>query len=165
MSLAGLLERGVRSVLDEPESNQELGELLATRAMEADSTEHVRQAIEAMPGLLVGIQRALAALEAPAHARELFLVVLSYVIDDHNLIPSHAGRPLYGLLDDVYMLHLAALELEEHLGRIDMRSVAGGAHLLEQVLPRDVVAALRAKVHEARETVLRRSTRAREAKR
>src|SRR5690606_2125935 len=93
MSIAGLLERGIRSVLIEPESEIELRALLGARATDPDSAEHVRQTIEAMPGLLVSIERALAAPEAPAHARELFLVLLSYVLDDENLIPSHVGKP------------------------------------------------------------------------
>lgn len=157
MSLAGLLERGVRSVLDEPDSERELRELLAARQVDADSAEHVRQTLEAMPGLLRSVERALAAPEAPVHARELFLMVLGYVLDDHNLIPSHAGRPLLGLLDDVYLIHLAALELRAHLGRVDLLSVAGGAELLAHVLPEDVIPQLRQRVLAAREAIDRRA--------
>jgi hypothetical protein len=138
-------------VLDEPASDQELRELLISRRVDLTAAAHIRQTLEALPGLLASIERALAATHATEHARELFLVVLSYVLDDDNLIPSHAGKPLLGLLDDVYVLHLAALELEKHLGRVDMRSVAGGAHLLEQVLPREIITALKAKVHKARD--------------
>ena len=156
MSIAGLLERGVKSVLDDPESDKELDELLGARAMDAESAEHVRQTVAAMPGLLVSVERALAAPETPPHARELFLIVLSYVLDEENLIPSHAGKPLLGLLDDVYLLHLAALELKGNLRRVELHSVAGGAHLLEQILPRSVVGDLRAKIHEAREAVAER---------
>lgn len=76
-------------------------------------------------------------------------------MDDDNLIPSHAGKPLLGLLDDVYMIHLAAIELEDHLGRIDLRSVVGGAELLAQILPRDVVAQLRDRVDAGKRRVSR----------
>ena len=159
MSLVGLLERGVMSVLAEPEAEEELRELLVARAADAAAAEHVRQTIEVMPGLLVSIRRALDEPDAPAHARELFAVVLGYVLDDDNLIPSHAGKPLLGLLDDVYMVHLAAMELAEHLGRVDMRSVAGGAALLEQVLPRDVIGQLKQRVEDARVAARRRRAR------
>lgn len=154
MSMASLLERGVRSVLGEPESGEELRGLLEALAVDEDSAEHIEQTLEAMPGLLVSMERALAAPDAPPHARELFLVVLSYVLDDNNLIPSHEGKPLLGLLDDVYVIHLAALELQEHLGRVDMRSVAGGAELLGRILPRDVIGQLREKIALARERVM-----------
>ena len=156
MSIAGLLERGVKSVLDDPESEKELDALLGSSAMDAESADHVRQAVGALPGLLQSVERSLAAPGTPAHARELFLVVLSYMLDEENLIPSHAGKPLLGLIDDVYLLHLAALELKGHLRRVDLNSVAGGALLLEQLLPRSAVGALRAKIHEAREAVARR---------
>jgi hypothetical protein len=53
------------------------------------------------------------------------------------------GRPLLGLLDDVYLIHVALLELEEQLGRVDMHGPAGGTQLLERALPRLLTQALR----------------------
>lgn len=111
--------------------------------MDAGAAEHVRQTLEAMPALLVAMERALGDPAAPAHARRMFQTVVHYIMTDENLIPSHAGRPLLGLLDDVYLIHVAALELEDQLGRVDLRSVAGGAQLLEEALPPFVTEALR----------------------
>ena len=150
MSIRGLLERGVRSVLDEAAGKEELPALLASRQMDADGAEHVRQTLEAMPALLVAIEHALSDPGAPPHARRMFQTVVHYIMTDENLIPSHAGRPLLGLLDDVYLIHVAALELEDHLGKVDLRSVAGGVQLLEQALPAFVTQALRGFVTGAR---------------
>ena len=60
---------------------------------------------------------------------------------------------MLGLLVSAYMLHLVAFELQRHLGRVDMRSVSGANQLLDRMLPRNVVTALREKVHEARDKV------------
>lgn len=150
MSIRGLLERGIRSVLQEAAGEEELRALLAARGMEAEAAEHVRQTLEAMPALLVAMEKALADPGAPAHARRMFQTVVHYIMTDDNLIPSHAGKPILGLLDDVYLVHVAALELEDQLGKVDMRSVAGGAQLLEQVLPELVTKALRGFVTPAK---------------
>jgi uncharacterized membrane protein YkvA (DUF1232 family) len=150
VSIRGLLERGIRSVLDEPAGEEELRALLASRQMDADGAEHIRQTLEAMPALLVAMEQALSDPAAPPHARKMFQAVVHYIMTEENLIPSHAGRPLLGLLDDVYLVHVAALELKEQLGRVDMRSVAGGAQLLEQALPPFVTEALRGFVKSAR---------------
>lgn len=153
MAIADLLERGVKSVLGDPRTQAELRKLLTDGAMDADSAAHVRQALEALPGLLVSVERALAAPNAPLYARELLILALTDVREDHNPDRSHEGKPMLGLLVSVYMLHLVALELRSHLGRVDMRSVSGANQLLDRLLPRSVVTALREKVHEARETV------------
>ena len=150
MSIRGLLERGIRSVLDEPAGEDELRQLLIAQRVDAEAAEHVRQTLEAMPALLVAMEKALADPGAPPHARRMFQTVVHYIMTDENLIPSHAGKPLLGLLDDVYLIHVAALELEDHLGKVDLRSVAGGAQLLEQVLPELVTKALRGFVTPAK---------------
>jgi hypothetical protein len=143
MSLRGLLERGIRSVLAEEDADGELADLVARQGLDGDSAEHIKQTLEAMPALLVAIEGSLRRPDVPEHARHLFRTVFDYVMTEDNLIPSHAGKPLLGLLDDVYLIHLAAIELEQHLGRVDMRSVTGGAQLLESALPPMVTQALR----------------------
>lgn len=148
MSLHGLLTRGIEQVLSLADA--ELDELLASQQLPRDAGEHIEATVRAMPGLLSSMQAAMAKPDAPKHARELFLVAVDYLLTEDDLIPSHAGQPLYGLLDDVYLLHVAAYELRDHVGPVDERSVAGGMALLEMALPRDVVTQLKAKVHAAR---------------
>lgn len=147
MSLPGLMERGIQAILSSPNADEELRDLVIAAGHDADAAEHLRQTLEAMPALLVAVTRDLA--RADATVRRLFHAVVDYLIQEENLIPSHAGRPLLGLLDDVYLVHVAAKAVEAHLDRVDMRSVSGGAHLLEQVLPRDVTASLRSIVDRA----------------
>ena len=147
MAIPGLLQEGIRSVL--ARSDDALRALVTSRGLPEDAAEHVRQTLEALPGLLEAMDRALR--RAPDHpeARALFLLVLSYLLQDDDLLPSRAGRPVLGLLDDVYLVHRAAQELEPHLGRVDMRSIAGGAELLRGLLPEHVVWALDAAVEQA----------------
>jgi hypothetical protein len=146
--MPGLIARGVEVILASEAADAELRELARSCLRDEDAAVHVRQTIEAMPALLVAITRDLASAdEAP---RRLFHAIVDYLIQEENLIPSHAGRPLLGLLDDVYLVHVAAISVESHLGRVDMRSVAGGAQLLEQILPRGISAELRGMVDRAR---------------
>tara|TARA_R110002096_G_scaffold259030_1_gene452628 strand:+ start:102386 stop:102844 length:459 start_codon:yes stop_codon:yes gene_type:complete len=138
MSIPGLLARGIRTVLDDPEAETELAELVAAAQLPSDATEHVRQTLEAMPGLLVAIERSIAADPTSKRSHALFDVVVRYALEENDLIPSHAGKPVLGLLDDVYLLHLVAYELRENLLGVSMHSVAGGAALLESILARSV---------------------------
>lgn len=148
MSIPGLLERGIAAVLAEVEAAEELRELVTAAGHDEDAVEHVRQTLEAMPALLVAVTRDLSSKDRKT--RHLFNTVLDYLLTEDNLIPSHAGKPLLGLLDDVYLVHVAAIAVQDRLGRVDMRSVTGGADLLEQILPRDVTGKLRDIVREAK---------------
>lgn len=149
MSLKGLLERGIHSVLSEQEAGTELQELLHSQQLPEEAEEHIRQTVQAMPGLLVELEAILTTDTVPEDARGLFQTIVKYLLKDDDLIPSHAGKPLLGLLDDVYLLHIAALALEPHIGKVDMRSVAGGAHLLEGVLPKSVTNELKVVLRDA----------------
>jgi uncharacterized membrane protein YkvA (DUF1232 family) len=147
MSLFNLLTRGVREAL--AEGGADLEAFLAEGAHEEGTAEHLRQCLEAMPGLLVALDGALRTEAAPLHARALFMVVVGYLLQEDDLIPVHEGEPLLGLLDDTYVLHRAAQELRDHVQPVDLRSVDGGVALLRSVLPRDVVRRLDATVEEA----------------
>lgn len=147
MSLPGLIERGIEVVLREPGADAELRQLAIDAGYDLDAVDHLRQTLVAMPALLVAVTRDLD--HADAATRRVFHAVIDYLIQEENLIPSHDGRPLLGLFDDVYLVHLAAKALEAHLQQVDMRSVSGGAHLLEQVLPRSVTSELRGIVDRA----------------
>ena len=135
MSLPGLLERGIEVVLRSSSAEDELRELVAKAGLEAEAAEHLRQTLEAIPSILVAITRDLS--KGDPTIRSLFHAIVDYLIQEENLIPSHAGRPILGLLDDVYLVH------------VDMRSISGGAQLLEQVLPRGVITSLRSIVDDA----------------
>lgn len=145
MGLHALLERGIRSALDDGGHTleEQLGHL------PGDTVEHVRQTLEAFPGLLVAIDRALWHKSTPPEARALFMVVVSYLLADDDLVPTSEARPVLGLLDDAYLLHRAAQELRDHLEGVELRSVDGGTQLLQDVLPPDVVRQLDAKVEDA----------------
>ncbi|HEY8427599.1 MAG TPA: hypothetical protein VIL20_04460 [Sandaracinaceae bacterium] len=144
MALHHLLVRGIRSALADGED--QLAAHLASLGHPAETVEHVRQTIEAMPGLLVALDRALWSRDAPLFARALYMVVLSYLIHDENLIPTDERHPVLGLLDDTYLLHRAAQELRDYMTSVYMRSVDGGVDLLTRVLPTDVTARLDAKI-------------------
>ena len=149
MSLVDLLSRGVNSVLDEPEVNHELSELVTRSGLPEEAREHIRQTLRAMPGLLASMQMSLTGESVGSPARAVFATVVAYLLEEDDLIPSHAGLPLLGLLDDVYFLHAAACALKDQLGRVDTRSVVGGAKLLEDVLPSGVTSELRTKLNRA----------------
>lgn len=146
MGLHNLLERGIRSAL--ADGAGELEAYLAHLDLPPETLEHVRQTVEALPGLLVALDRALWSRDAPLFARALYMVVLSYLIHDDDLIPGDR-HPVLGLLDDAYLLHRAAQELRDHMATVYMRSIDGGAELLARVLPAPVVAQLDAKIRDA----------------
>src|SRR5436853_1016466 len=103
MSLPGLLERGIEVVLRSSSAEDELRELVAKAGLEAEAAEHLRQTLEAIPSILVAITRDLS--KGDPTIRSLFHAIVDYLIQEENLIPSHAGRPILGLLDDVYLVH------------------------------------------------------------
>lgn len=146
MGLHNLLTRGIRSAM--ADGAAELEAYLERQGGPPDTALHVKQTLEAMPGLLVALDRALSSGEAPLFARALYLVVLGYLIHDDDLIPGDR-HPVLGLLDDTYLLHRAAQELRDHMGTVYMRSVDGGVELLARVLPPHVVAELDAKIRHA----------------
>jgi uncharacterized membrane protein YkvA (DUF1232 family) len=147
MALHHLLTRGIRSALADGEG--ELVAYVTHLGQPAETVEHVRQTVEAMPGLIVALDRALAHRDAPLFARSLYMVVLSYLIHDDDLIPTDDRHPVLGLLDDSYLLHRAAQELRDHMEAVYMRSVDGGVDLLARVLPDDVIEQLDAKIRDA----------------
>ncbi len=147
MALHHLLTRGIRSALADGEG--ELAAHLISLGHPPETIEHVRQTVEAMPGLLVALDQALSTDGAPRFARALYLVVLSYLIHDDDLIPTDERHPVLGLLDDTYLLHRAAQELRDQMGTVYMRSIDGGAALLARILPPDIVEQLDAKIGKA----------------
>jgi uncharacterized membrane protein YkvA (DUF1232 family) len=147
MALHHLLNRGIKSALAEGEG--ELAAHLLHLGHPPETIEHVRQTVEAMPGLLVALDRALSSEGAPRFARALYVVVLSYLIHDDDLIPTDDRHPVLGLLDDTYLLHRAAQELRGQMGTVYMRSVDGGVALLSRVLPPGIVEQLDAKIDDA----------------
>ena len=147
MGLHHLLTRGIRSALADGEA--ELSAHLLHLGHPEETIEHVRQTVEALPGLLVALDRALPAPGIPLFARTLYMVVLGYLIQDDDLIPVDERHPVLGLLDDAYLLHRATQELRDHMGTVYMRSIDGGTDLLARVLPPSIVAALDAKIAEA----------------
>lgn len=147
MGLHQILVRGLGSALHEGEA--ELDAHVAQLGETPETAEHIRQTVEAMPGLLIAVDRALRMPEVPLFARTLYFVVMSYLLQDDDLIPMHEGRPVLGLLDDAYLLHRACQELRNHMTSVEMRSVDGGAALLARVLPEPVAAQLNAKIVDA----------------
>lgn len=140
MALHGLLERGLREAIATSEG--ELEAYVAERDLEVETAAHLRQALEALPGLLVALDGAIYSPGVPDHARATFSHVVRYLLLEDDLVPSRDDRVLVGMLDDVYLLHRAAQELREHIAGVDFRSIDGGADLLARVLPSDVVAVL-----------------------
>lgn len=136
MALHGLLNRGIAAVIAEGAGELEM--LVRQQGLAPEAAEHIRQVIEAIPGLLVAVDRALEARAEAPKARALFLEVLAYVLLDDNLIPARSGKPVVGLLDDAYFVHRAAQELREHMTEVDMRSIDGAVELLRRVLPASV---------------------------
>ena len=149
MSLRNLLAKGIEVTLATDSARADLDRLIADASLPADAAEHVRHTLEAMPGLLGSIYEALSDPTAPPPARSLFNAVVAYLLEEDDLIPTHSDSPMLGMLDDLYLLHRAALEIASHLGRVDMRSIAGGAQLLESLLPAEVVEELERKIKMA----------------
>ncbi|MGF1466118.1 MAG: hypothetical protein ACFCGT_08280 [Sandaracinaceae bacterium] len=148
MSLRTLLSLGVEAAL--AERGEDLEGLVAGGAHPDTTVEHLRQTLEALPGLLSAVELALQRETAPLFARTLFMIVIGYLLREDDLIPMHGDQPLLGLLDDTYLLHRAAQELREELEEVEMRSVDGGTALLSSVLPRDVVRELDRAIARAR---------------
>lgn len=148
MALGFLMEKGLGVVLGEDGGRLEalVGELGAREG----TAEHVRQTLFAMPGLMRAVDEALAARDTPREAQRLWLTVISYLVHDRDMMPASERHPILGLLDDAYLLHRVALALQNHLAEVDMMSVAGGAQLLAQLLPRGVVRRLDDRLTEAR---------------
>ena len=140
MALNGLLERGLREAI--AESSGELEAYVAERSLEPETAEHLRQALQALPGLLVALDGAIYSEGVPHHARATFSHVVRYLLLEDDLVPSRDDRLLVGMLDDVYLLHRAAQELRAHIDGVDFRSIDGGTDLLARVLPSDVVSVL-----------------------
>lgn len=140
MALNGLLERGLREAI--AESDGELEAYVAERELEAETADHLRQTLQAMPGLLRALDGAIYSEGVPPHARATFSHVVRYLLLEDDLVPSRDDRLLVGMLDDVYLLHRAAQELREHIEGVDFRSIDGGTDLLARVLPSDVVSVL-----------------------
>lgn len=155
MGLHHLLTRGIASAL--VDGGAELGAHLTRLGQPPETVEHVRQTVEALPGLLVALDRALWQRDAPLYARALYMTVVSYLIHDDDLIPTDERHPVLGLLDDTYLLHRAAQELRDHMGTVYMRSVDGGVDLLARVLPPSIVEQLDTKIREAVGTAERMS--------
>lgn len=148
MALRALLDRGIGSILEGGDA--ELRSLALDAGLEPAADEHLRQTLQALPGLVEQIHGALRGKDIPSSAGGLFLGVMRYLFLEEDLIPSRAGTTLLGLMDDTYLVHRAAQELRDQLYPVDMRSVDGGAHLLRQVLPPDVVTQLDGIVQGAR---------------
>ena len=145
MALHHVLQRGIDALLEE--TREPLDEWVTSRGMEPEVAEHLRQAMEAMPGLLTAIDGALYASDAPVHARRLFNTAVRYLLLEEDLVPAREddtdpARAVVGFLDDLYLLHRTAQELREHIQSVDFRSVDGGVELLASVLAPDVVRAL-----------------------
>lgn len=145
MALHGLLERGLREVIAEHAG--ELEAYVAERRLEPETADHLRQTLQALPGLLNALDGAIYSEGVPAHARATFSHVVRYLLLEDDLVPARDDRQLVGLLDDVYLLHRAAQELREHIDGVDFRSIDGGTDLLARVLPPDVVAVLDDHLH------------------
>lgn len=117
--------------------------------MPEGTTQHLEQALEALPGLLLALDGALYSDRAPKHARDTFNAVVRYLLLEEDLIPTRPdGDAVVSLLDDVYLLHRAAQELREHVDQVDFRSVDGGVELLRAVLPPSVIRALDERIEE-----------------
>lgn len=148
MALAGLLTRGIRSTLDAHGS--ELEPLALRHGLPAGAGEHLAQTIEAIPGLLVALDREVQ-LGEPA-ARAMWSQLLSYLLLDEDLIPSRDGAPIEGLLDDAYLIHAVVARVLRTLSghtRLDPRSISGGFELLGSALPPGVRADLDARIEAA----------------
>ncbi|MFK7988737.1 MAG: hypothetical protein AB8I08_22140 [Sandaracinaceae bacterium] len=148
MALRALLDRGIGSILEGGDA--ELESLARRAGLESGAEEHLLQTLQALPGLVEQIHGALRGKEVPASARNIFLGVMRYLFLEEDLIPSRAGTTLLGLMDDTYLVHRAAQELRDQLYPVDMRSVDGGAQLLRQLLPEEVVTQLDGIVEAAR---------------
>lgn len=148
MALHRLLERGMRETL--AEAPGELAALVKTRALPEETAEHLRQTLEALPGLLLALDGALYSDSAPPHARTTFNAVVRYLLLEEDLIPTRGDEDvLVSLLDDVYLLHRAAQELRNHVAGVDFRSIDGGVDLLAHVLPAEIVRLLDDRLAEA----------------
>src|SRR5690606_27660089 len=111
-----LARRGIRSALAGGGEDQ-LATRLSSLGHPPETIEHVRQTIEATPGLLVALGRAPWSKDAPRFARALYMVVVpSYhlIRDADKLIPTDERHPVLGLLEDTYLLHRTAQELRDH---------------------------------------------------
>ena len=111
------------------------------------------QALEALPGLLVALDRVVQAGD-DARVQRMWSSLVSYLLLDEDLVPSRDGAPIEGLLDDAYLAHIAVDRMSKHVSdrsAIDLRSVAGGAQLLRSVLPPSVASALDRRVDAALE--------------
>ncbi len=148
MAIGYLITQGLAAVLGANDTR--LAELVVALGAPEEAAPHVRQTLESMPTLMRAIDDALWSGAAPPEARVLWLTVVSYLVHDRNLVPAGERNPIAGLLDDAYLLHRVALELEGHLGPVDMRSVAGGAQLLSELLPRGVVRRLDDRLRKAK---------------
>lgn len=142
MALHGLLARGIRSTLAEHRS--ELDRIAGNAGLPEGSGEHLAQCLEALPGLLVALDREVQ-MSADPTVHRMWSSLVSYLLLDDDLVPSRDGAPIMGLLDDAYLVHLAVERVMTRVSdrtAIDARSVAGGAQLLRLTLPAGVVRAL-----------------------
>jgi uncharacterized membrane protein YkvA (DUF1232 family) len=148
MSLGFVLRKGLDSVIGS--DDRAIHEIIEHIGATPDHVEHIRATLMTLPDLMFAVDRALRNGSAPAHAKRMWLMVISYLVLDRDLIPASEDNPVLGLLDDAYLLHRAAEELAPHLESVDVRSISGGAEMLAGLLPITVVRQLDAKLANAK---------------
>jgi len=149
MALGYLIEKGLEAILGEDDAALE--KVVTGLGVGAEAAAHVHEALVALPTLMRAVDDALWRESTPKEARLLWLTVVSYLVHDRDMVPANDSNPIMGLVDDVYLVHKVALELQDHLGSVDMLSVAGGAQLLGGMLPAGLVRQLDDRITQAKE--------------
>lgn len=143
MAIQGLLRLGIRTAI--AQSGEELEELVLAVGLPREAADHVREALMAMPGLLVAIDRALET-QGQRDRLALWRSLASYLLTDDDLVPTDEGKPIRGVLDDAYFVHRAAQVMRRDLPGVELHDLDGGADLLASILPGSITDPLDARV-------------------
>jgi uncharacterized membrane protein YkvA (DUF1232 family) len=141
-----VLRRGLESILNEGKNN--FRTYLEQNGFPAEWEEKAYSSIMSIPDVLLVLNQLTYDRNAPLAARALFPALVSYMLNEADLIPSHKGQLVIGLLDDAFLVHCVARKLAAKLS--DHIKVASDEHLafLEKIVPEEVREELEAIVEE-----------------
>jgi len=132
--------RGIDSIFAEGEDD--FRRHLDHQGLGADGLGSAREALRSMVDTLITLNRATLDEEVPMAVRAMLPSLVSYFLAEEDLIPSRPGQLVLGLLDNAYLVHRIAMELDGQARGIEADTAQRHVSFLEKVLPEEVRARL-----------------------
>ncbi len=139
MGLQLMMARGIEQMITEGAADLEAHHAANG---ESYSVAGVLEAIRALPVVLEALDEITWDDNAPPAARALLPMVVTYLLRSDDLIPSHEGQILLGVMDDAYLTHRIALQVSGVMTSRQGSALARYLEHLSAALPETVVGAL-----------------------